>query len=82
MSKLNAMHRFILAIVFTLFSFVIPLSVLIWGITEGDMVKAVVGAFLNGIIGAILKDIYQFYFRTSSQAEKKEAEGGVNHVIS
>lgn len=82
MSRLNATHRFILAVLFTLFAFSIPMFVLIWGVTEGEMVKAVIGAFLNGLIGAILKDIYQFYFRTSSEAEKKDLDnikkGGSN----
>lgn len=67
MSKLNATHRFILAMTFIVISLGLIFGAYFFEIS--DFLKGL----LNGVCGSGIIIVLQFYFRTSSDAEKKEA---------
>ncbi len=67
MSKLNAKHRFALAVIFMFLSFGTIIATYFLPTSEA-LAEFMKGA---GVAGIII--ILQFYFRTSSSAEKKEA---------
>lgn len=68
MAKLAAKHRFILAVIFMVLSFGIIIGTYFLPISEA------LTEFIKGVSTAGIIIILQFYFRTSSDAEKKEAE--------
>jgi hypothetical protein len=74
MSKLNAWHRFAITILFIVFGFGFSTFLVIHGIQDNAIGEVVLGTFFDGVIAGTLKDIGQFYFRTSSKAEKKIEE--------
>ena len=74
MKWFNAGTRFVVAILFLVGAFVLFTSMLFEGIEENDLMKSVVGALLSGALVPGIAIILQFYFRTSSPAEKKDSE--------
>ena len=65
----NTLVRGIFGFAFLYGSYVVVKKMLWDGLTEGDLVKSIVGAVLTGIIVPIITMIFMFFFRKGAPTD-------------
>jgi cell shape-determining protein MreD len=69
----NSVSRWALGILFLIGAYTMFIRMLITGVEENEITKAVIGALLSGTLVPGIIMILQFYFRRASDAEKKDS---------